>query len=76
MSREEFIIFIKSIGFKSIKFNSYYNYKEYGIYLLQNNYNIYNGSKWFISTDYNDLITIENYFKGELRSIKLKQILK
>ena len=77
MTREEFIKFIESIGFKYNKHKDYYDYKEYGIYLLQNNYNyyvFYNGSGC-ITYVLDDLTPLEKYFKNELRSIKLKNIL-
>ena len=79
-SREEFIIFIKSIGFTTSNnysdFDSYilYYYKEFIIYLYANEYCFWNTSKW-INYHLYDLTPIENYFKQELRSIKLKNIL-
>ena len=72
MSREEFKQFILSIGFK---YNGYYVYKEFVIYLYYNDYDFHNGSEWYDNNDINDLRLIENYFKRELRSIKLKNIL-
>ena len=74
-SREEFIMFIESIGFKSIKFNSYYSYKEFEIYLHGVYYILYNGSERICDFYYNDLTPFDKYFKNELRSIKLKKIL-
>ena len=73
MSREEFIIFIKSIGFTTS--HSIQEYKEFIIYLRPNYYHFYNGSKWIRNIDYNDLTPFNKYLKRELRSIKLKKIL-
>ena len=72
-SKEEFEKLIESIGFKSI--GRYYYYKEFVIYLYANEYNFYNGSEWVYDIDLNDLRLIENYFKKELRTFKLKKIL-
>ena len=73
MRVEEFINYIKSIGFKKI--GIYYVYKEYKIVLYNNYYyNFYNGSEWFSDIDYNDLTPFK-VFKKELRSIKLKELL-
>ena len=72
-SREEFIIFIESIGFKSI---GRYYYKEFVIYLYDiYHYDFFNGSEWIFNIKLNDLRLIENYFKKELRTFKLKKIL-
>ena len=64
MTREEFKKYIESIGFK-----------KYVIDLYNNYYNFHNGSKWYYDIYYNDLRPLENEFKQELRSIKLKKIL-
>ena len=71
MSRGEFKKFIESIGFK--KEGWYYVYKEFRIKLYPDYYTFYNGSKW-VGCEIDDLTPIENYFKKELRSIKLKQL--
>ena len=72
----EFVEFIESIGFKNKSNNgSYYIYKFYRINLYEYIYDFYNGSKWYYY-DYNDLRSIEKYFKRELRSIKLKELLR
>ena len=51
MSREEFIYFIKSIGFK-YNGHGYYEYKEYEIFLLYNHYDFFNGYKCFDDIDF------------------------
>ena len=75
MSREEFKNYIKSIGFE---YNDaiVYDYKKYRIDLYQYIYDFYNGSEWVYDIDLNDLTLLEKYFKKELRSIKLKQLLR
>ena len=73
MILEEFEKYIESIGFKQI--NAYYYYNDHRIKLHYNWYDFYNGSKWFEYYDLNDLRLIENYFKKELRTFKLKKIL-
>ena len=71
MSREEFIKFIESIGFKYNKHKDYYDYKEYSIYLYRDHYDFYNGLNWWWNKDYNDLTPL----KQIERSYKLKKIL-
>ena len=74
MTREEFKKYIESIGFKKYVIDLYddcYEYKSYKIYLYNNFYS----SEWSNRTNYNDLTPLENEFKQELRSIKLKKIL-
>ena len=74
MSREEFKKFIESIGFKYSHY-AYYDYKKYRIDLsFIEEYGFYNGSKWK-NYEYNDLTPLEEYFKNELRSFKIKNIL-
>ena len=73
MSREEFIIFIKSIGFTTS--HRIQEYKEYRIDLYKYEYGFYNGSEWIYYIKLDDLTPLEKYFKRELRSIKLKKIL-
>ena len=73
MIREEFKKFIKSIGFE---YNyGYYEYKEYRICLYTGCYHFHDGSEWIVDIPLNNLRSIENYFKQELRSIKLKKLL-
>ena len=73
MNIEEFEKFIESIGFK---YNVYsYLYKEYIIDLYEYTYEFYNGSGW-VGYDYNDLSPLEKEFKKELRSVKLKELLR
>ena len=74
MNREEFKKFIESIGFKDLK-NGNYVYKEYIISLFVKRYEIYISPGWSLY-DYNDLKPLEKEFKSELRSIKLKQLLR
>ena len=76
MNNEEFKKFIESIGFK-YNYDSYlYDYKEFKIDLWYKKYDFYDGYKWIEYIPYNDLRPIEMYFKRELRSIKIKKILK
>ena len=73
MKKKEFRILIESIGFYGTnKFNYYY--KGFEIYLY-NNYYFYKDSEW-IYYYYNDLTPLENYFKKDMRSYKLKQLLR
>ena len=75
MNKEEFKQFIESIGFKHE--GLFYDYKSYRIDLIPNCYNFWNGSGWLFHIKFTDDLTQFNkYFKKELRSIKLKQILK
>ena len=81
MSREEFKMFIETIGFEyAVSFNNIerhdiyndrYNYKEYRIELYNNYYEFYNGSEWVYDIDLNDLTPL----KQIERSYKLKKIL-
>ena len=78
MSRDDIEKFILSIGFK---YNGnigdyYYNYKEFVIYLYDDHYDFYNGIEWFDDIDLNDLRPLDKEFKKELRSIKLKGLLR
>ena len=73
MNIYEFSNFIKSIGFKPSGY--YYRYKGFIIDLSKNDYSFYNGSKWYCNIDYNDLTPFK-VFKKELRSIKLKELLR
>ena len=71
MSREEFINYIESIGFK-YNGHDYYGYKECEIYLYDNHYDFYNGIEWFDDIDLNDLTPLNKI----TRRIKLKQLLR
>ena len=74
INKEEFVKLIKSIGFRffiNLDYG-YYDYKSYRIYLESNYYNFYNGSGWTFHIKFDDL----SVFKKELRSIKLKQLLR
>ncbi len=73
MSDEEFRTLIESIGFK---YNGLYEYKEFRISYNTKYYNFYNGSKWISYISINDLTPIKEHFKQELRSIKLKSLLR
>ena len=72
MNREEFKKLIESIGFEYNGFN--YVYEECGVSLYSKCYNFFNSYRW-VDYEYNDLTPLKEYFKKELRSIKLKQIL-
>ena len=67
MSRDEFKLYIESIGFR---YHGSYKYKKYRIHMNLNNYIFNSGGKWF-TYDYNDLRPL----KQITRSIKLKKIL-
>ena len=69
----DFKKYIESIGFIYDDFT--HRYKEYKIRFNYIVYDFYNGSEWIYNTKLNDLRLIENYFKQELRSIKLKGLL-
>ena len=76
-SREEFIKYIVSIGFKSAdRFYNEYIYKEFKIHLWKVNYDFYNGLESITYIPYTDLTPIKEHFKKELRAIKLKELLK
>ena len=80
MKREDFKLLIESIGFKHN--NGYYIFKEFKIYLYYSiqydffQYDFYNGSEWVLGISLNDLTPLENNFKNELRSYKLKVLLR
>ena len=79
MKQEEFIKLIESIGFKFEGIwneERYYDYKNYKIDLSSDLYELYDGSGWCSSYNIDDLKPLEKEFKNELRSNKLKQILK
>lgn len=69
MNREEFINYIETIGFKSNYLN--HEYKQYRIAVDRIYYSFFNGSKWVLRIDYNDLTPL---IKLD-RSNKLKKIL-
>ena len=78
MSREEFIKYIRSIGFKysgkGHKADIYY-YKEYKLLTIDYYYkfkNVSTGMGWYTM---DHLVPFETYFKKELRTIKLKALL-
>ena len=86
MSEEEFIKFIESIGFEYNEQYDIYKYKkyhggdhlDYQIYTIEfinDKYNCWDGSEWIGRYEYNDLKLIQECFKHELRSIKLKKLL-
>ena len=70
-SREEFIKFIETIGFKYDIIGDYYCYKEFIIYFYNNYYHFYNGYGWNGRYELNDLTPL----KIVSRSYKLKKIL-
>ena len=75
MSNDEFIKYIESIGFK---YNyGLYEYKGFRIYLFSFYYSFFNDLKKIQMVEsYNELRPLENNFKKEIRSFKLKQLLK
>ena len=78
MTRKYILELIKLIGFEEdSNMFEYYFYKEYAIDFFLNDFSFHfnNGSEWNI-IDFNNLTPFEKYFKKELRSIKLKKILK
>ena len=78
MNQEEFRKYIESIGFE-YNYGFYYDYKEFRIDLFNltgGHYDFWNGSEWIHNIPYNDLKPFEKYFKKELRSIKLKSLLR
>ena len=76
----DFQKYIKSIGFKFDdnyhEYKKYYEYKKFRIYLYTNYYSFYNGYEWIYNRDLNDSTPLEKEFKNELRSIKLKELLR
>ena len=66
--------YIKSIGFNGAYGG--YIYKEYSLYLHADHYSFFDGIDMITFIDYNDLTILEKFFKKELRSIKLKKLLK
>ena len=82
MSEEEFIKYIESLGFKNNYGGLYqYQYKEFRIDIspidiFPSTNHFYNGSEWIVNESFSDLTPLENNFKRELRSIKLKQLLR
>ena len=79
VSKEEFIILIKSIGFVLIENalgNNYY-YKDFHITVYRNDYSFRDlDGLWHQHNTYDELEMINFNFKKELRSIKLEKILK
>ena len=71
MTRIEFLTYIGSIGFKLNSTFFVYLYEGYSIYIDQEDY-IFESIRYPI----NDLKPLNNIFKKELRSIKLKQLLR
>ena len=71
MTRDEFKMYIESIGFEFNTHNIFYEYKEYSISLYFKDYNFHNGSEW-INYNLNDLTPLEKFS----RSIKLKALLR
>ena len=71
----DFQKYILSIGFKYNDWYYVYNRYKIDLYDLSNSYSFFNGFEWSILLDLNDLTLLENEFKLELRSIKLKQLL-
>lgn len=79
MIKEEFIKFIRSIGFDKKNIEKYYTYKSW--YLNIHKDDTYDLEELFGSNDYynrelSDLEPFNVQFKQESRSIKLKMLLK
>ena len=72
---DDFIKYIKSIGFIH-SHNTVYNYENFTIHIYKIYYDFYDGSHSTLFIQYNDLNLLEKYFKRELRSIKLKELLR
>ena len=73
MNREQFIKYIKSLGFKYNVDYMVYENKRYTIYVNNEFYSFLN-EPW-VYYRYNNLTPFNKYFKQELRSIKFKKIL-
>ncbi len=76
MSRDQFTKLIESIGFETKCGIISYFYKENQIYIAITTYHLHINSEFKGIYIFSNLEPIEDYFKNELRSIKLKQILK
>ena len=70
----DFRIYIESLGFEHSNIGIY-KYKGYIIDSYHDHYDFYNGSIWTYYIKLNDLRPLENYFKQEMRRIKLKRLL-
>ena len=76
MEYDEFKKLAESIGFEID--GQYYSYKKYMLNIFKSHFNFYNGDRWSLGNDYYqdlNLTPFKTYFKKEMRSIKLKQIL-
>lgn len=76
-SKEDFIKYIESVGF--VRFNSFiYNYNGYGIMVSGEVYSLNDSKSMFRSglKEFDDIDIINEKFKKEARSFKLKQLLK
>ena len=76
-NRESFIKLIESIGFEYKSMGIYY-YKEFRIDLYRLYYDFYNEREfeWIYDISLNDWTPINKYLKKELRSYKLKALLR
>ncbi len=75
--RDEFKELIFSIGFKhSSEFQGRFVYKNFTIDISEFDYDIHDGETWSPFHTLDELEPIKKIFKKELRSIKLKNILK
>ena len=70
-----FRMYIESIGFKHNGWD-YYHYKKYSISLYTSHYIFSNNSECIYNIKLDDLTPLEKVFKKELRSIKLKELLR
>ena len=73
MNHEEFINYIESIGFENK--GMFYKYKKYKINLMPEYYDFKNVTDWYMLIELNDITRLENVFKKELISIKLKHLI-
>ena len=76
MNQEKFIKLIKSIGFLSDDKSNAYYYKDFRINLFSNNYDLCVGNYILYAREFKELDILDEYFKKELRAIKLKELLK
>ena len=85
MTKKEFIIFIKSLGFEKDKFRissvyEYYTYKHFcKIAIYGDSKHFYSfedlNKRYGFNTTIDDIDNLKKIFSNEIRSIKLKKIL-
>lgn len=74
MENEKFFEIVDMIGFIE-DYETMISYNKYVISLYSKKYNFYDGDKWIGYLPYNDLTPLNIYFKKELRSMKINNIL-